>query len=112
MHFKTDFYKMKLTCGDSEVPPIFPGKAERVLNVNNAAVRVTDATFDGFYEYPYDAIHPDCGKMTLQVFSEKNPKKPEVKELDEKTVSTVFADFEPYRKQRAQQEGASPAKSN
>ena len=63
LHFKTDFYRMRLMCGDKEVQPILPGKAERVLNVSNAAVRVTDATFDGFYEYRFDAIRPDCGKV-------------------------------------------------
>jgi S1-C subfamily serine protease len=101
LHFKTDFYRMKLTCADKEVIPILPGKAQRVLNINNAAVRVTDATFDGFYEYPYDAIRPDCGKMTMEVFSEKNPNEAKVKVLDEKTITAVYADFEPYRKQLA-----------
>jgi hypothetical protein len=38
MHFKTDFYKMKLMCGSEEVEPLMPGKAERVIDVNNAAL--------------------------------------------------------------------------
>jgi S1-C subfamily serine protease len=101
LHFKTDFYRMKLMCGDKEVAPILPGKAQRVLDVNNAAVRITDATFDGFYEYGPDAIGPNCGKVTLEVFSEKNPKEAKVKVLDQSTVETVYADFEPYRKQLA-----------
>ena len=101
LHFKTDFYRMSLMCGDKEVQPIFPGKAQRVLNINNAAVRITDATFDGFYEYPYDAIRPDCGRVSLQIFSEKNPQEAKVKELDSRTINTVAADFEPYRKQLA-----------
>jgi hypothetical protein len=101
LHFKTDFYRMKLMCGDKEVVPILPGKAERVLNINNAAVRVTDVTFDGLYEYGYDAIRPECGKVTLEIVSEKNPKEAKIKVLDQKTIDTVYADFEPYRKQLA-----------
>lgn len=103
MHFKTDFYKMKLFCGSTEIQPLMPGKAERVLDVSNTAIRVTDVTFDGFYEYPADAIRPSCGKVTLDLFSEKEPDKPKVKELDGKTVSTVFNDFGPYRAQEAKQ---------
>lgn len=103
MHFKTDFYKMKLLCGSTEIQPLMPGKAERVLDVSNTAIRVTDVTFDGFYEYPADAIRPSCGKVTLDLFSEKEPDKPKVKELDGKTVSTVFNDFGPYRAQEAKQ---------
>jgi S1-C subfamily serine protease len=105
LHFKTDFYKMQLFCGDKEVQPIMPGKAERVLSLNNEAVRVTDATFDGLYEYPYDAIRPECGKVTLKIFSEKNPNEPKVKELETKTIDAVVRDFAPYQAQ----ESARPA---
>jgi hypothetical protein len=102
MHFKTDFYKMKLFCGSTEIQPLMPGKAERVLDVNNSAIRVTDVTFDGFYVYPADSIRPDCGKVRLELFSEKEPDKPKVKDLEGKTVSTVFNDFQPYRNQNSQ----------
>ena len=46
---------MKLTSGSQEVQPIMPAKVQNVHAVNTAAVRITDATFDGFYEYPFDA---------------------------------------------------------
>ena len=108
MHFKTDFYKMKLMCGSQEVQPLMPGKVQRVLNVNNAALRVTDATFDGFYEYSFDAIHPECGTMTLELFSEKNPNEPKTKQLETKTVMTIFNDFESYRRQRSKQTAVEP----
>lgn len=99
LHFKTDFYRMKLRCGDKEVVPIMPGKAARVLDINNSFVRITDATFDGLYQYPDSAIRPDCGKVTLDIFSEKNPTEAKSKVLDQKTVDTIYADFAPYRKQ-------------
>ena len=99
MHFKTDFYRMSLFCGDREVVPLWPGKTERVLTVNTQVVRVKDATFDGFYKFPFDAIRPDCGKVTLNIYSEKNPNKPKVVEIEKKTIEAVFRDFAPYRAQ-------------
>lgn len=102
MKFKTDFYRMKLLCGDKEIQPIQPGKIADVVNVNNSAVKVTDATYQGFYSYPYDAISPSCGKVTLQLFSEKEPDAAVSKILDAKTIGRVAADFEPFRKGQAQ----------
>jgi len=98
MKFKTDFCRMKLLCGDKEIQPIQPGKVADVVNVHNPFVKVTDATYEGFYTYSYDAISSDCEKVTLQIFSEKEPDKPESKILDPKTVAQVVTDFEPFRK--------------
>jgi S1-C subfamily serine protease len=66
MRFKTDFYKMKLFCGTQEVRPLFPGKVQRVIDERNAFVNITDATFDGLYKYPADAVSSKCGTVTLQ----------------------------------------------
>jgi S1-C subfamily serine protease len=96
MKFKTDFYRMKLLCGGKEVEPIQPGKAATVVNTHNAFVNVTDATYVGIYSYPPDAITPSCGKVTLQLFSEKDPGKSESKDLDPKTIDRVRNDFRPY----------------
>jgi hypothetical protein len=96
LKFKTDFYRMKLICGDKEVEPIQPGKDATVANAHNAFVNVTDATYVGFYSYPPDAISPSCGKVTLQLYSEKQPDKPESKDLDQKTIDRVWNDFRPY----------------
>jgi hypothetical protein len=94
--FRTDFYRMKLLCGSKEVEPIQPGKAATVVNAHNAFVNVADATYDGFYSYPPDAISPSCGKVTLQLFSEKDPNKSESKDLDQKSIDRVWNDFRPY----------------
>jgi hypothetical protein len=96
MKFRTDFYRMKLLCGDKEVEPIHPGKAATVVNTHNAFVNVTDATYVGIYSYPPDAISAVCGKVTLQIFSERDPGKPESKVLDQKSVERVWSDFRPY----------------
>jgi len=94
--FRSDFYRMKLLCGTKEVEPIQPGKAATVVNEHNSFLNVDDATYVGIYSYPADAISPACGKVTLQIFSEKDPEKPESKELEEKSVNRVWNDFKPY----------------
>jgi S1-C subfamily serine protease len=91
MHYKTDFYKMRLQCGDKEVAPIQPGKIAHVLDVHNFFVNATDATYEGFYMYPPDSISPACGQVVLEVYSEKNPENAAKKLLDEKTVAKVWA---------------------
>ena len=94
--FKTDFYRMKLLCGGKEVEPIQPGKAATVVNAHNSFVNVTDATYVGIYSYPPEAISPSCGKVTLQLYSEKEPDKSESKDLEQKSIERVWNDFRPY----------------
>ncbi|HVS89143.1 MAG TPA: S1C family serine protease [Candidatus Acidoferrum sp.] len=96
LRFKTDFYRMRLLCGDKEVEPIQPGKDATVVNAHNVFVNVTDATYVGFYSYPADAISPSCGRVVLQLYSEKEPDKPVSKVLDPKTVQRISTDFQPY----------------
>lgn len=103
MKFKTDFYRMKLFCGAKEVEPIQPGKAATVVNAHNAFVNVTDATYVGIYSYPPDAISPTCGKVRLELYSEKTPDKPEAKDLDQNSVNHVWNDFQPYLNGHAKQ---------
>jgi S1-C subfamily serine protease len=101
LRFKADFYKMKLECGSKEVAPILPGKIAHVVDVRNGLVNATDATYEGFYEYPADSIGPSCGQVTLTVFGEKDPNKAFTKKLDDKSVNRIFEDFGPYRSQHA-----------
>lgn len=96
LRFRTDFYRMKLLCGAKEIEPIQPGKAATLVNAHNSFVNVTDATYVGIYSYPADAISPSCGKVTLQIFSEKDPLKPESKDLDQKSIDRIWNDFRPY----------------
>lgn len=100
MKFKTDFYRMRLLCGGKEVEPIHPGKAATVENAHNAFVNVTDATYVGIYSYPADAIQPSCGEVALELYSEKEPDKPNRKVLDGKTVDRIWSDFQPYFAQK------------
>jgi hypothetical protein len=99
--FRTDFYRMSLMCGPEEVEPIHRGKNPILLNEENAWVRVKDATFSGLYAYAPDAIRPQCGVVTLRLFSEKAPDKPIVHLIDAATVARIWGDFSPYREKNA-----------
>lgn len=102
LRFKSDFYRMKLICGSKEVEPIEPGKIAHVIDVRNGLVNATDATYEGIYSFPADAVGPSCGKVTLEVFSEKKPGAALTKDLNDKTVNRIWNDFEPYRTQQRQ----------
>jgi S1-C subfamily serine protease len=97
MHFKSDFYRMRLRCGDQEVEPIQPGKVAKVVNIHNYFVNATDASYEGLYTYPSTAISPSCGAVTLELYSEKSPESAKVRVLDKKVVERVGADFDAYR---------------
>ncbi|MBA2526034.1 MAG: serine protease [Pyrinomonadaceae bacterium] len=96
IRYKTDFYRMKLFCGDKEVEPIHPGKIFRGMNQKDRFVKAQDATFAGLYAYPADSISPACGPVRVEVYSEKNPTKGSTKTLDPKAVARIAQDFEPY----------------
>lgn len=98
MKFKTDFYKMKLKCGEKEIQPIQTGKIEEIVDNSHRFMKVVNSSSKGFYSYPPDAISPSCGQVTLELHSLKNPDKATVKTLDGKSVERIWADFEPYRK--------------
>src|SRR5438552_357437 len=100
LHFKADFYRMKLTCGDKIVQAIHPGKIAHVLNESNYFVSVKDATFEGLYFYPANAISSSCGEVKTEIYSEKEPNKAETKTLSTKTITRVAEDFDPYLKTR------------
>jgi S1-C subfamily serine protease len=107
MRFKADFYRMRLMCGQKEVMPIQPGKIAEVVNAHNTLVNATDATYQGLYTYPPDAISPNCGGVTLEIYSEKDPNKPTVKVLSERTVDRIWTDFAPYRDSTGKETAAS-----
>jgi len=102
MKFKTDFLRMELLCGAKVVDPILPAKIAHVVDVRNPYVRATDATYEGLYTYPVSAFAPECGPVTLKVYSEKEPRVPTLKVLDRKTVDRVWMDFEAWRNRAAQ----------
>ena len=101
MQYKTGFSKMRLLCGEKEADPIWPGRVAEGAK-RNWNVVLNDESSGGRYIYPHDAISPQCGKVTLQIFSTKDPDHPLEKVLDEKQVARIWQDFEPYRQAQSQ----------
>lgn len=93
MRFKTDFYRMRLICGDKEIEPIQPGKVAKVVDVHNYFVNATDASYEGLYTYSADAISPACPNVSIELYSEKNPNSAKIRLLDKKLVERIWADF-------------------
>jgi len=62
---------------------------------------ITDTTTEGFYSYQPDAISPNCGSITLEIFSENAPRTPIVRSVSPATVERIWADMEPYRGTKA-----------
>jgi len=100
LRFRTDFHKMRLLCGGEEIEPIHPGRIPHIMTVDNTFVNVVDATYEGLYVYPPDSISPSCGKMTLELYTEKEPNKIRKRDLDRKTIARIWEDFAPYRDMR------------
>lgn len=95
-HYKTGFKEMRLLCGEKEIQPIWPGRFAAGPHVNYAVI-VEDEAFSGQYYYAHDAITPQCGKVTLQLFSTSDPDHPFEKVLDDRIIERIWSDFEPYR---------------
>ncbi len=108
--FKTDFYRMRVLCGSRELVPIRPGKLP-LVGGQDARSSIEDTSFVGFYEYLPDAISPNCGQMTLEIYADKNSP-PTVKQLDSETIQSVWNDFEPYRKAQSNPPAPPPPPKN
>lgn len=109
MKFKSDFLKMKLLCDSSEIEPILPGRYPVSVRLANGSVYVDDATFEGAYTYPPDAISPKCKQVSLEVVPVKEQDKSLVKVLDPAAVTQISSDFDPFRK-ALETGGKAPAK--
>jgi len=96
--FKGSFRRMQLLCAGKEVPPIDPGRTD--YEVRDANDRITDTAMEGVYSYLPDAISPNCGGVTLEIFSEKDPSTPITRPVDRATVERIWVDMEPYRRAR------------
>ncbi len=103
--YKTAVEKVRLLCGDKELTPIWPARLVAGMGYSRGVV-LADESSMARYVYPHDVVSPQCGKVTLQIFSEKDPEHPLERVLDESVVTRIWQDFEPYRKIQAQPAGA------
>jgi S1-C subfamily serine protease len=94
--FKADFYKMKLFCGEKEVEPIQPSKIAHLVNEKGYFINLKDATYEGIYTYPADAINEQCGAVRIEIFSGEKPNTPQIERLKAKYIQRLALDFKPY----------------
>ena len=89
-HVKAGFSRMRVSCGEAEVTPIHPFKIEQRLDAGSAI-------YEGLYVFDPAAIGPHCATVTLMLYSDKDPEKPDMRVVDTKIVQQVWQDFAAYR---------------
>ena len=88
--FKTSFRNMRATCGGVEVTPIHPFVLEHRLTEKNV-IR------EGLYVFDADAIGPQCGTVTLSIYSEAQPERADTLTPTRAVIDQIWNDFAPYR---------------
>jgi S1-C subfamily serine protease len=80
--YTSNFLRMRAFCGDTEVTPIHPSIIERQF-AEQKVVR------EGLYVYGTTALGPHCPSVRLEIFSEKNPQRSDIKQIDPKLFEQV-----------------------
>jgi hypothetical protein len=88
--FKTNFLRLRASCGAAEVNPIHPFVLEHAID-DKRVVR------EGLYAFGPDAFGPHCGSVTLTLSSERAPEKADTISIDQKVLAGIWQDFAPYR---------------
>ena len=85
-HFKPGFSRLRAYCGDVEVTPIHPFTLDQ-------RVSETDAIREGLYVFDPQALGPYCKPVKLLLYSEKEPQKPDTRQVDPKLIDEISKDF-------------------
>jgi S1-C subfamily serine protease len=80
--FKANFIRMRAYCGETEVTPIHPSIIERQF-AEQKTVR------EGLYVYGIGSLGPQCPSVRLVIYSEKDPQRPDTKQIDPKLFEQV-----------------------
>jgi S1-C subfamily serine protease len=88
--FKTNFLRLRASCGGAEVTPIHPFVLEHTLD-EKRVVR------EGLYVFDPEAFGPHCGGVTLTLSTEQAPEKADTLTIDSKVIEQIWRDFAPYR---------------
>jgi hypothetical protein len=89
-HVKSGFSRMRVFCGEAEVPPIHPFTLEQ-------RVSESEAIDEGLYVFDPGALGPHCGAVKLVLYSEKEPAKGDTRVVDPRVIQQIWRDFAPYR---------------
>ena len=79
---------MRVFCGDTEVTPIHPFMVEQRISE-------TEALYEGLYVFDPASVGPQCGSVTLTVYSENEPDKGDTRVVDPKVLQQITRDFAP-----------------
>jgi len=105
VHFKGDFSRMRLLCGEKEIQPIQPGRIP-VGGTRTGAVNITNVAYIGDYFYLPESISPDCGKVALEIYANKDVEQVTVvKIVEPELVDHIWSDFAAYRKAQGVKQG-------
>jgi serine protease Do len=88
-HVKSSFSRMRLYCGETEVQPIHPFTIERKVDDNNSIS-------EGLYVYDPASVGSQCSKVTLSLFSDKQPDKADTRTVDPRILEQIATDFAPF----------------
>ncbi len=88
--FKTSFRHMRATCAGVEITPIHPFVLEHRVAEKNV-IR------EGLYVFDADAIGPQCGTVTLSLYSEAQPERADTLTPTLTIIDQIWNDFAPYR---------------
>jgi hypothetical protein len=88
--FKSSFRHMRASCAGVEVAPIHPFLLEHHVSEKNV-VR------EGLHVFDPDAFGPECGTVTLSLYSEAQPTREDALAPTRAVIDQVWNDFAPYR---------------
>ena len=86
--FKPGFAGLRVVCGTSELTPIQPFTLEQRLSESDAIV-------EGLYVFDPATLGPQCGSVTLMLYSQKDPQKADTLVVDPKVLKQVWQDLTP-----------------
>ena len=90
-HFKADFGRMRILCGETEVAPIHPFVLEHQISEK-------ESLHEGLYVLDPDAIGSRCSSpITLVLYPVKEPGKGDTRPVDPKLIAQIREDFAAYR---------------
>jgi hypothetical protein len=84
--FKTNFLRMRASCGGTEIVPIHPFVLEHRVSEN-------DMIREGLYVFDPEAFGSSCGRVTLSLYSEKTPEKADAVTIDPTLIDRIRRDF-------------------
>lgn len=89
--FKTSFARMRATCGGVEITPIHPFVLEHQVSEKNV-IR------EGLYVFDPDSFGPQCGTVTLSLYSEAQPQRADTLTPSPAVIEKIWTDFAPSRR--------------